>query len=137
VIVSWTAPDNGGDAIIGYQVRVRQNNGVTFSVPSVNCDMSANTATSCSIPVSELKSTPFLLDWGTSVFAKVSAINSYGLSEESDEANGALITTSPDPPANFAEVYEQRTKSTIGLSWEEPAFIGGSEIQDYRVNIAI
>ena len=98
--------------------------------------MSALTAVSCVIPVANLKAAPFSLDWGSSVYAKVTATNSYGNSLESDAGNGAVITTTPDAPTNVAEVYEQRTKSTLGLSWVAPVFTGGAVIEDYRVSYA-
>ena len=37
----------------------------------------------------------------------------------------------------MAENTSLRTKSTLGLTWIKDAFIGGSEIIDYRVNVAI
>jgi hypothetical protein len=98
--------------------------------------MTASTDVSCTIPVAALKAEPFSLDWGTSVYAKVVAVNQYGDSVESLTGNGAVITTTPDVPTNVAEVYEQRTKSTLGLSWVAPVFTGGAVIEDYRVNIA-
>ena len=98
--------------------------------------MTSSTATTCSIAVTTLRAEPFNLDWGTSVFAKVIASNIYGDSLASPEGNGAVITTTPDVPTNIAEVYEQRTKSTLGLSWVAPVFTGGAVIEDYRVNIA-
>jgi hypothetical protein len=60
----------------------------------------------------------------------------YGDSLESLEGNGAVITTAPGAPTDLVEVYEQRTKSTLGLSWVAPVFTGGATIEDYRVNIA-
>jgi hypothetical protein len=70
------------------------------------------------------------------VFAKVTATNIYGNSIESDAGNGAVITTTPDAPINLAEVYAQRTKSTLGLSWSPAPFTGGDVIIDYRISIA-
>ena len=98
--------------------------------------MQSSALTSCVIPVSALRASPYSLNWGTSVFAKVIATNSYGDSLESDAGNGAIITTTPDVPTDVAEVYAQRTKSTLGLSWVAPVFTGGDVIEDYRVNIA-
>lgn len=71
---------------------------------NVNCDMTSSTDTTCTIPVSVLRAY-FGLDWGTSIYAKVFAINDYGNSLESDEGNGAIITTNPDPPTNLVEDY--------------------------------
>lgn len=54
----------------------------------------------------------------------------------SNEGNGAIIITTPDPPINLQEDYSQRTKSTLAITWEEAAFNGGAVIQDYRILIA-
>ena len=61
--------------------------------------------TSCTIPVVSLKNSPFDLPWGSSIFAKVIAINDYGNSLSSLEGNGAIITTTPDPPIDITEDY--------------------------------
>jgi hypothetical protein len=98
--------------------------------------MSSSTATICTIPVTTLRTTPYSLEWGSNVYAKVIATNAYGNSDESLAGNGAIITTTPDVPTLVAEVYADRTKSTLGLSWTAPAFTGGDVIIDYRINIA-
>lgn len=69
------------------------------------------------MPALTLRADPFNLPWGTSVFAKITAINIYGDSIDSDEGNGAIIVTKPDPPINLIEDYAERTKSTIGFTW--------------------
>lgn len=56
---------------------------------------------SCQVPVSVLKANPFNLEWGASIYVKVTAINVIGISEESDSGNGAVILTVPDPPVDF------------------------------------
>jgi hypothetical protein len=95
VEISWTAPDNGGSAITGYKVYIKQKD-LSFSIDTVNCDMLTNTGLVCSVPATVLIAEPFSLDWGDSVFAKVIAVNLYGDSSESPEGNGAYITTYPD-----------------------------------------
>lgn len=50
-----------------------------------------------------LRASPFSLNWGDSVYAKVQATNIKGVSEESDAGNGAKIVTSPDAPSNLQE----------------------------------
>lgn len=99
--------------------------------------MTSSTSTTCSIPVTVLRSEPYSLEWGSSVFAKVYAINIYGNSLESEEANGAIITTTPDKPTDLLEDYSQRTKSTLGLTWTAPVFTGGAVIDDYRINYRV
>ena len=137
VLISWTAPNNGGSPITGYRISIVTSDGVTYQEDATHCDATQSTATVCTVPVTALKSTPFSLDWGTSVYAKVVAINAYGDSSASDAGNGAIITTSPDAPTSLTEVYEQRTKSTIGLAWTAPVFKGGAVIDEYRVSYAV
>jgi hypothetical protein len=134
VIVTWVEPDNGGSPITGYRLSFKQADNA-YSAETDNCDMTSSTTTTCTIPVTEFRNTPFSLNWGDSVYAKVIAINNYGDSLESLEGNGAYITTNPDPPTDLIEEYAQRTKSTIGMSWTAPVFTGGDVIEDYRVNI--
>jgi hypothetical protein len=67
--------------------------------------MTASTDTSCIIPVAVLRNSPYSLDWGSSIYAKVIATNLYGDSLESLEGNGAIITTTPDRPTDFIENY--------------------------------
>lgn len=95
--------------------------------------MTSSTATSCLVPASVLRAY-FDLAWGSSIYAKIIAINTYGDSLESLEGNGAYITTNPDPPTDFIEDYAQRTKSTLGLQWTPPSFTGGDVIEDYTIN---
>ena len=132
-MISWVAPDDGGSPLIGYSVTIKQKDSA-FSADSVNCDMTASTLTTCTIPVAVLRAAPFSLDWGDSVFAKVIATNLYGDSLESLEGNGAYITTNPDQPTNLVEDYSQRTKSTLAIDWTAPVFTGGDVIEDYRIN---
>jgi hypothetical protein len=136
VVVTWTESDNGGSPITGYTLSIRESDDATFTVDSVNCDMSSSTATTCTIPVATLKTTPYSLEWGSSVNAKVIATNAYGNSDESLAGNGAMITTTPNVPTTVIEVYPSRTKSTLGLTWTAPVFTGGDVIIDYRINIA-
>jgi hypothetical protein len=136
VIITWNAPDDGGSPIIGYTVSIRESDDATFTVDSVNCDMLSSTLTTCTIPVTTLKAVPYSLAWGADVYAKVIAINLYGDSIVSLEGNGAMITTTPDAPTDLIEVYADRTKSTLGLTWTPPVFTGGDVIIDYRLSMA-
>ncbi len=68
----------------------------TYSADLTNCDMSTSIATTCTIPVTALRASPFSLAWGSSVYAKVVAKNLYGSSLESSAGNDAVITTTPD-----------------------------------------
>jgi hypothetical protein len=55
--------------------------------------------------------------WGSSVYAKVIAINVYGKSAQSESGNGAVIITNPDAPLEFVENYSLRTATNLGFTW--------------------
>jgi len=69
VIVTWTAPDNGGSPVTGYMITIRLSDSVTYSEDLTDCDMTASTSTTCTIPVIALRASPFSLAWGSSVYA--------------------------------------------------------------------
>ena len=52
---------------------------------------------------------PHSIGWGGSIYAKVTATNDYGTSDDSDVSTGALIYTKPDPPTALTEVSASRT----------------------------
>jgi hypothetical protein len=62
------------------------------------------TAKTCSVISSTFKLTPFSLSWGTSLYAKIIAINVKGNSISSDSGNGGFILTQPDSPIDVANV---------------------------------
>jgi hypothetical protein len=84
-----------------------------------------------------LKDAPFNLPWGTEIFVKVTATNMKGNSRESKPGRGAIITTTPDAPVNLDENFSQRTKTTLGLIWDQGVENGGDVILDYRISSAI
>ena len=83
-----------------------ESDALTFTEEQTNCDMSASTSTSCVIPVESLRNAPYSLDWGSDIYAKVTAINLYGDSSESEAANGAKIIKEPAAPENLSNVPE-------------------------------
>lgn len=90
----------------------------------------------CHIPAAILNASPFALQWGSSVYAKITATNIKGTSTESNAGNGAIILTDPDPPINLLEDTSYRTSSTLALTWEAGATEGGTPVIDYRVLIS-
>ncbi len=64
-----------------------------------------------------LNSAPFRLNWGSSIFAKVIAINKYGDSRASDEGNGAEMWTNPDAPISLFEDLSGRSLNSVAFSW--------------------
>jgi len=83
-----------------------------------------------------LRDLPFRLPWGSSIYANLKAINSYGNSILSLNGNGAIITTNPDSPTSLTEDILLRTPTTLGITWSAPLFTGGASIIDYRISIA-
>jgi len=72
----------------------------------VNCDgisSSVIAATKCTMPVNTLRVAPFMLPWGSIVYAKVVAFNAYGDSIESAVSSSNIIMTEPDAPVGLSE----------------------------------
>lgn len=91
--------------ITAYRIYIRESDGVTYHEEFTYCDGTDPliiAARSCSVPVHILRGSYFNLEWGTSVYVKLVAVNSYGDSVLSEEGNGAVIITSPDAPINLA-----------------------------------
>jgi hypothetical protein len=72
-------------------------------------------AHSCVVLIKDLHRSPYYLDWGASVYAKVFAINFIGNSPVSEEGNGAIILTHPDSPFDLSNVPIITTSIQIGL----------------------
>lgn len=87
IIVAWSQPSNtGGVAITGYRITIETSSN-TYLQETANCDgvnqSSIISSRTCTIPASVLRLSPFSLTTGTSVKAKVVALNSIGDSTES------------------------------------------------------
>lgn len=134
--VSSTDSD-GGSVINSYIILVRHSDGTTFSPETVNCDGSNSgivSAKACSIPITVLRAAPFSLDWGASVYAKLTATNVVGTSPESAEGNNAVILTNPDVPTGLVNLPLITDAGNVGIEWTAPVFIGGTPIIDYEVS---
>ena len=97
VVVSWDV-NNGGSPITNFVVQIRESDGLTYTAESVACksdDSTVLSTKSCTIPIPTLRAEPYSLPFGTSVYAKVTATNSYGTSVISAPGNGAVILTVP------------------------------------------
>lgn len=87
-----------------------------------------------------LRASPYNLAWGSSVYARVSAINVYQTSAYSDqtpETNKAVIITYPSKPLSLHETVADRTATAVGLAWLEGTDNGGSAVVDYEISHAI
>jgi hypothetical protein len=77
------------------------------------------------------------LIWGSSIFAKVLATNVKGNSLLSDAGNGAVILRVPDAPVGLANLPAITNAVSVGLSWSDGTWNGGSAIIDYRISYAV
>ena len=105
IIISWSPVYNGGSAITAYNILIRASDGVSYYANSMYCASTSPSIISeakCTLPISEIRATPYNLEWGSSVFAKVSATNLVGDSSYSTSGNGAVLITTPDAPINLA-----------------------------------
>jgi hypothetical protein len=129
-------PVPNGTPITHYRITIKEKDG-DFSQDLIDCDGTVLTivqAVQCSVPLLTVRSAPFLLEFGDSIFAKIVAINYYGESLESDEGNGAIVLLVPDAPTNLADAVDITSASVIGITWEDGMSTGGTPIIDYRVN---
>ena len=126
VQVSWTAPFNQGSTITGYRVYFQESDGVSFSEDLTDCNRLSVITQTCTVPVSTFRASPFQIAWGGHIYAKVVAVNAYGISAESDVGNGAQIITYPDAPLLLSEDYSQRSATSLRLTWTEGLNTGGS-----------
>jgi hypothetical protein len=106
VVISWSAPDDGGTAILAYGIEIQLSDGLSYSSDLANCDGSQAaifSSRSCTVPAAVLNSPPFNLLWGSSVVAKVQTTNAVGTSAFSLGGNGATLINGPSAPLNLAE----------------------------------
>jgi hypothetical protein len=96
MIVTWSAPYNGGTPITAYKITFEASDSTTYSQETEFCDGSDSTIIddlSCTVPSSKFIAAPFTLTWGSSLYAQVTAINIKGYSIVSDAGNGGIILT--------------------------------------------
>ena len=114
--VSWIAPaDNGGSIVTGYTVTA--NPGVR------SCTTASVTATTCVVTG---------LANGTSYMFTVTATNKAGTGAASDASAPVVPATVPDQPTDVATSFDV-VAGTMTLTWNAPAWNGGSAITAYSV----
>lgn len=74
-------------------------------------------ARQCTIPVATLLASPFNHVYGNSIYATVTATNSFGDSGVSPVGNGGVLITKPDQVINVAEDQSLRAATSISLTW--------------------
>lgn len=105
-----------------------------------DCDGSLQTVidnTTCDINIATLLASPYNIDGGDSIWAKLVATNVYGDSEQSFEGNGAYYTRIPDSPINLQEDRTDKTSSTLKVTWTDGPNDGGLSLLDYKVKMRV
>jgi hypothetical protein len=69
----------------------------------------------CLVPISELITIPYSIEWGSLIYARVYASNVKGDSPWSTVGTGAKILTNPDAPLNLQNVVSVTLATQIGL----------------------
>ena len=80
-----------------------------------------------------MRASPFLLSWGSSVYARITASNYLDTSSVSLIGNGAIILTYPDEPVNLELNVEIMWGTVVGLMWDEGEQNGGTPVLDYTI----
>ena len=122
ILLKWQAPSStGGSDLAGYRVyRGTASNG-EGTTPTGN------------VGNSTLEFNDTGLTNGQAYFYKVTAVNSAGESQSSNEANAtpAQASVPPSPPTGL--VATAISSSQINLSWNPPSSNGGSPITGYKI----
>lgn len=117
VELSWTVPDNGGDAITGYTITKNDGNSDSTDIAGA----------------SETTKTISGLSSGTAYTFTIVATNTAG--GDSDPSASVSATTKtekvPDPPKSFTATPGD---GQVTLSWAAPDDTGGSAIKAYQVS---
>ena len=132
VVIQWSVNERGSQ-ITACEVSIRESDGVSFTVESTHCLQTSSSVISsytCSVPVSVLIAEPYNMAYGSHIYAKVTATNSYGTSDVSEQGNGARIYNVPSTVV--VSNYVPGTSATkVTIQWTEPADKGGANIDDY------
>lgn len=81
VKISWTLPLDNGSPITQYKVFIKEIDSGVFTLESTDCvgtDATVIANEYCYVSIPTLLATPYGVDGGDSIFAKVSAVNFYG-----------------------------------------------------------
>jgi hypothetical protein len=120
VVISWTPEYDGGSPITSYTILIQVSDSELYSEDLVNCDGTDPTIFAdavCTVTIDVLTAVPYSLDWGSSIYAKVSATNLVGISDFSLPGNGAQILTVPTAPQTLVNNVAVTNKDQIGITW--------------------
>jgi hypothetical protein len=135
VILNWNAPVDNGKSLTSYKIVIRTVD-LEYVEEKTICDgenFSVIQNTQCIVTLESLRSSPFNLLIGNSIYLAVSATNDYGTSEFSEIGNGGVIVLVPDAPKDLVNVPSVTNDQTIGFAWSDGDSNGLETILDYRV----
>jgi hypothetical protein len=87
----------------------------------------------CSISLTVLKASPYLLVKDDSVVAKIVSVNAYGESDQSSQGSGAVIQLVADAPISLTNDHSTTTATVIRFTWNDGSSDGGTSVIDYTI----
>ncbi len=120
ITISWSAPDNGGSAITGYEVQWKSGDEEFTSARQMDA--------------SDTTSTIGGLSAGTAYQVRVRAINTNGAGGWSDES--AISTGVPPGQPTNVELGFEFGQGILRLEWDAPSESGDSAVRGYEVQLA-
>jgi hypothetical protein len=117
VNLSWTAPANGGSAILDYAIQQSVDGGANWTT------VADGVSTSTTYRVSGLTN-------GTSYVFRVAAVNAFGQGTPTAASGPVTPNVAPGMPTN---VVATPGNTQVRLSWAAPPSNGGTALTDYRV----
>lgn len=136
VTVQWDDPIANGYVIHAYRFYVLEHDGVTYTEETAECDgTNADIVNNrvCTIALLTLRSAPYNLVQGESVWVKIVSVNTYGESVISDPGNGAVIQLVPEPPINLLNDPQTTSDVLIRFTWDQGLNNGGVNVIDYDI----
>ena len=119
VVVSWTAPNNHGLPITSYKITFKYAS--TYEELTAYCDGTSSTvisSTTCNVPMSVFAASPFFLNIGDLIVARVQTYNLLGWgSNSADNTAGATYATNPSASVTNLASGSATSETAIQLTW--------------------
>jgi hypothetical protein len=136
--IRWDAPWDGGTPIFTYTIEFRHNDDTSFSQVGVSCDGTDAAVVAsrfCSLPIATLKAEPFVVDWGKTAHARVSATNIKGTCDYSEVGFGGIIMKIPDAPVDLRNKgYKFTNAFDVYKLWQEGPVFYGAQVIDFTLS---